>query len=491
MNQGIFWLYNLSVPIVCYGALTGGFLCFLKTHFKSTKMNRGLFGFFLFSGLIVMATLHERGIWPDGLCRLLKYLLFSGMVILAFSGAWEKKLLAAAILIVTEKLTANFCGSLLTALALVIRHGILKQPAMMELWQDFLVTILSYLVTAAVLCFLSRKSRGLFEEKTGKWYLMSAGPLLFLILVVDVYDWSVGRGAVFWGGERMGIYENQLFSHGAVCVLTAVCMFAAGFYVYGMEKIYREWQKKEQYRLQALYLEGLKNQNQRMDKIRHDMKNHIISLQGLLADGNLEKMKEYLNRIAETGGVKGAEEVTGNKAVDALLYEKKKRAEEGNVVWQCDMQPWKESILDEFDFCVLAGNALDNAIEACEKMEDEGIRNEGIENEKIENEKIKNEKIEIKKIINKTNRFLHIQTGWVKNYFLFEVKNSAGVRTKEEQKDVFTHQETDRKHYGIGLLNIKETVEKYNGIVNTEWKDGIFVLSVLIPTEQPAPDKET
>ena len=428
-----------------------------------------------------MATLHEREIWPDVLCRLLKYLLFSGMVILAFSGAWEKKLLAAAILIVTEKLTGNFCGSLLTALVLVIRHGILKQPAMMELWQDFLVTILSYLVTASVLCFLSRKSGGLFEEKTGKWYLMSAGPLLFLILVADVYDWSVGRGVVFWGGERLGVYENQLFSHGAVCVLTAVCMFAAGFYVYGMEKIYREWQKKEQYRLQALYLEGLKNQNERMDKIRHDMKNHIISLQGLLVDGSLEKMKEYLNRIAETGGMKGAEEVTGNKAVDALLYEKKKRAEEGNVAWKCDMQPWKESILDEFDFCVLAGNALDNAIEACEKMEDAGIRNEGIENKKTEN----------RKIINKTNRFLHIQTGWVKNYFLFEVKNSAGVGAKEEQKGVFTHQETDRKHYGIGLLNIKETVEKYNGIVNTEWKDGIFVLSVLIPAEQLAPDKET
>lgn len=471
MNQGMLWLYELLVPVICYGALTGSFLWFLKAHFKSTKVNRGIFTVLLFAGPIVREIIGKRGICPCSFCRLLAYLLFSGMVILAFLGTWEKKLLAAAILIAAEKLTVNFCGSLLTALTLVIRHGILNQPAMLEPWQEFPIVILSYLITVAVICFLAKKSGGLFEEKTGKWYLMSAGPLFFVILVVDVYDWSVGKGVVFWDGNVTAIYENQLFSHGAVCVLTAVCMFAAGFYVYGMEKIYREWQKKEQYRLQALYLEELKNQNERMDKIRHDMKNHIISLQGLLADGNLEKMKEYLDRIAETGGIKAAEEVTGNRAVDALLYEKRKRAEERNVDWQCDMQPWNENTPDEFDFCVLAGNALDNAIEACEKMEDEDTKGKGIGN--------------------KTGKFLHIQTGQVKNYFLFEVKNSVGTKAEEGKKHAPEEGGTDGKHCGIGLLNIRETVEKYNGIVNAERKDGVFILSVLIPMEQPVPDKRT
>ncbi len=425
MNQEIFRLFGLSVSIVCYGLLTVGFLCFLKAHFKITKINQGLFALLLFTGLIVMGILFHRGVRFDGPCRIMENLLFSGLVILAFSGAWEKKLLAAAILIAAEKLVANFCASFLTALT----------------------------------------------EKAGKWYLMGAGPLFFMILVIDVYNWSVGRGVIFWDGNSMELYENQLFSHGAVCVLTAVCMFAAGFYVYGMQKIHEEWQKKEQYRLQVVYLEGLKNQNERMDKIRHDMKNHIISLQGLLAGGNPEKLGEYLDRMAQTGGIKGTEEVTGNIAVDALLYEKQKRAKEKNVDWQCDMQPWKESVLDEFDFCVLAGNALDNAIEACERMEDEETENRRIEN--------------------KTKRFLRIQTGWVKNYFLFEVKNSVGAKDGKEQDSASDKRKNRRKHCGIGLLNIKETVEKYNGIVNTEWKDGVFILSVLIPIEQLVPDKET
>lgn len=455
MNQEIFWLYELSVSIVCYGMLTGGFFCFLKANFKSSKVNQGLFIFFVFFWLSVMRLLFEWGIRFGSLSRFLGYLLFSGLVILTFSGVWEKKLLAAAILIAVEKLVGNFCGSLLIALALVIRHGILKRSDMLEPWHDLLIIFLSYAVTVGVLCFLSEKCRGLFEEKTGKWYLTSAAPLLFMILVVDAYDWSVGRGAIFWGGENMGIYENQLFSHGAVCLLTAVCMFAAGFYVYGMQKIHREWQKKEQYRLQTVYLEGIKNQNEQMDKIRHDMKNHIISLQGLLADGNLEKLKEYLDRIAETGGITGIEEVTGNKAVDALLYEKQKKAKEKSILWKCDMQPWDKCFPDEFDFCVVAGNGLDNAIEACERMQDG------------------------------THKFIHIQTGRVKNWFLLEIKNSTCMddEGKMQNSDSDKKTEEDRIH-GIGLLNIKETVAKYNGIMSADIEDGIFVLSVLIPVEQ-------
>lgn len=461
MNQEMFWLYELSLSIVCYGMLMGGFFCFLKANFKSTKVNQGLFILFVFSGFLVMRTLSEWGIWSGSLPRLLGYLLFYGLIILAFSGAWEKKLLAAAMLIAVEKLVANFCGSLMIALALVIRHEILKRSDMLESWHDLLITFLTYLVTAGVLCFLSEKSRGLFEEKTGKWYLISAGPLLFMIMVIDAYDWSVSRGAIFWGGENMGIYENQLFSHGAVCILTAVCMFAAGIYVYGMQKIHREWQKKEQYRLQAVYLEGIKNQNEQMDKIRHDMKNHIISLQGLLADGNMEKLKEYLDRIAETGGITGIEEVTGNKAVDALLYEKRKQAEEKSILWQCDMQPWEKCFPDEFDFCVVAGNGLDNAIEACERIKDG------------------------------THKFIHIQTGRVKNYFLLEIKNSTCTvhRGKPQNSDSDRKGEEGRIH-GIGLLNIKETVEKYNGIMSADIEDGIFVLSVLIPVEQLVPGSE-
>lgn len=479
MNRGIF---GLPVLMVSYGLLTGAFLCFLKSHFKSTRTGRGLFGLVLFTGFITLEIFLENGILSRGIYSVLMFLLFFGMVIFSFSGAFEKKLLAAAILMAGQMLLTGFCASLMSVLNLLLCRGLLKQPIVtFGVLQDALITIFTYVITAAVLCFLSKKSGSLWEEKTGKWYLMTAGPLFFIILFVEAYNWSVSRGVLFWGGENMGLYENQLFSYGAVCLCTAVCMFAAGFYVYGMDRIYREWQKKEQYRMQTVYLEGLREQNEKIDRIRHDMKNHVVSLQGLLADGSLEKLKEYLDRIAETGGIAGTEEITGSRAVDALLYEKRKRAEEGGVDWQCDMQPWKEGFLHEFDFCILAGNALDNAIEACESMEDECVRNgkahDGIRIEDCGDMKDDGGGKQI-------NKFIHIQTGWVKDYFLFEVKNSTGEKTAGKGKISAPGSGEGERHKGIGLLNIKETVEKYNGILNTECENDVFILSVLIPRDR-------
>lgn len=453
MNPEIFSCFETAVPIICYGMLTWGFSRFLKTHLESTKRNRRLFALILFAGFLLMDAMLERGGSLYGMWVLLRNFLFAGLVILAFLGAWEKKLLAAAVLLAEECLTVNFCSSFLTFLTLVFGREILKQPVMLtKPWQDDIITLLSYFLAAAFLGLLSKKSAGFFEGKTEKWYLMTAGPLFFVKIVMDAYNWCVSRGVLFWGGENKDLYENQLFSYGAVCVLTALLMLAAGFYVYGMNRIYLEWQKNEAYRIRTAYLESLKEQNKRMDKIRHDMKNHIISMQGLLAGGDLERLKSYLDKLAKTGGLTETEEITGSRALDALLYEKQKQAKEHHIRWQCDMQPWKKSTLDEFDFCVLAGNGLDNAIAACKKMK------------------------------TNTNRFVHIQTGRVKNYFLFEIKNSAPAKDlckKQKPGPADNH-----KLHGIGLLNIRETVEKYHGIMNTELKDGTFILSILIPAEE-------
>ena len=52
MKEEMFWLFGLPIFIVCYGALIGGFLCFLKAHFRSTKIKRGFFAFFLLTSTL-------------------------------------------------------------------------------------------------------------------------------------------------------------------------------------------------------------------------------------------------------------------------------------------------------------------------------------------------------------------------------------------------------------------------------------------------------
>ena len=198
----------------------------------------------------------------------------------------------------------------------------------------------------------------------------------------------------------------------------------------------------------------LAEQYRQSERLRHDMKNHVIVLSALSQNQEWEKIDDYLRNmediVLDTGG-----DMTGNKAVDALLYQKRKRAEEENIKWECDVQMPKGCCINEFDLCVLFGNILDNALEACRRMQ------------------------------NGECRFVNIQAKTVKKCFLLEVKNS--MDRMEKYTDGFTNKGDSQEH-GIGLLNVGDVVNRYNGAVHKEAEKGIFVISILMPLNDATHD---
>ena len=98
-------------------------------------------------------------------------------------------------------------------------------------------------------------------------------------------------------------------------------------------------------------------------------------------------------------------------------------------------------------------NILDNAVEACERLQRENVGQE-------------------------PQPFIRVQAQAVKKCFLLEVKNSMSA--DEMTIDKTTEKENGQGH-GIGLLNVGDVVNKYNGAVNAEAEGDIFVISILIP----------
>ncbi len=234
-------------------------------------------------------------------------------------------------------------------------------------------------------------------------------------------------------------------------------MAAAGFYVFGMNRIYLEQEKSGRYHAQIAVYKMMAEQYRQSERLRHDMKNHIIALSALSRHKKWEKIDDYLKKmegiVLDTGG-----DLTGNKTVDALLYQKRKQAEEEKIKWECDVQMPKTCCINEFDLCVLLGNILDNALEACGRMQQEECR------------------------------FIKIQAKAVKKCFLIEVKNSMD-RT-EKFTEGYTHK-GDLQEHGIGLLNVGDVVQGYHGVMNVEAKNGIFVISILVPFPDAAHDIKT
>lgn len=241
-----------------------------------------------------------------------------------------------------------------------------SEPFLSE-WETGIISSISYCFVIFAIYQMSGYMEPVFYGKRKRWYVILALPLIMIITVFDVADWGASHGIMVRSGGSTGVYLDQIFSHAEFLVLTLLSIFAAGFYVLGMNRIYFEQEKSSQYHSQVAVYKMLTEQYRQSERLRHDMKNHIIALSALSRNKEWEKIDSYLKNM-EGIALDADGDMTGNKAVDALLYQKRKRADEKNIKWECDVQMPKGYSINEFDLCVLFGNILDNALEACGRM---------------------------------------------------------------------------------------------------------------------------
>ncbi|MBD5445042.1 MAG: GHKL domain-containing protein [Lachnospiraceae bacterium] len=460
---------------------------FCKKFLEVSKEKEKLFLLFLFSGKMLLFVLSVFCGLPFIIHALFRHALVIGLVMLSFQTDWEKKLLAASISITVITLVVDFCDSFLSVLVLFILHNIKGIPVpIIEVREAYLTAYIASAIAVFMLIWLSKRLKYVFFPKIKKWYITISVPLLAVTTMIDIEGWGAEQGILVRSGGNLSLYYDQLFSYIGIFTFTALSMFATGFYVFGMNRIYLEHEKSSQYHSQIAAYKMLDEQYSQSERLRHDMKNHIIALSGLLNNRELEKMEDYLQNMKDSGNLGNCEEVTGSRVVDALLYQKRKLAEQSNIAWECDVQIPEICRINEFDLCVLFGNLLDNALQACERLQCSNLGND-------------------------SDCFIDIQAKAVKKYFLLEVKNSTNVTVTPENRFTsknnvawhrtrFTSKNNIAKHevestvknnvsgHGIGLLNVKDVVSKYNGAMNMNVENSIFVISILLPLNNAAHD---
>lgn len=438
-------IYNLGL-ILCYLGYGWGAKQFCKRQLKETRFRESVWIAIFCLGVWGLALLGERMNVPYLLLAVLHHSYVTLLVMAGFRGGNGKKLLVSVVLLLIKELAGHFADSFFSSVALILLKLFQKEVTVIGWELDQLIGYASYGVFIFLLwCFKERLSP-VFIGRPDRWYRMLTLPLLFLLIVIDVVNWGASNGIMvvsYRGIDRLwGSYQNQLFSHGAICLLTLLCMVLAGGVVLGMNRIDLEQKKQEQYKLQTAFYEMLMEQYEKSERLRHDMKNHVLCLQGLWEDRDWEKMGDYLGQMQRAGDL-GWEEFTGNKVVDALIYHKKKQAERKGISWECELSVFSQVQIGEFDLCVLLGNLLDNALEAANGMPEGRMS------------------------------FVQVQAQKVKKCFVLVVKNSTVL------DDICKVEE------GIGLSNVRAVVERYGGVIRRQLEASVFVVSVLLPEKRP------
>lgn len=194
---------------------------------------------------------------------------------------------------------------------------------------------------------------------------------------------------------------------------------------------------KQQLAMQKEYMSEAQSRYALTQSFRHDIRNHLLVVNGLLEEGEIRKAKEYLEKLEAIAGSLSFIANTGNAAVDALLSNKLGPAKQSGIKIDCDVKIPADAHIDDFDLCIILANALDNAIRACTTAKSE-------------------------------ERYIRLISQRKGDFLMIEVENSSNDIADTP------------KGSGMGIPNIRTAAEKYQGIVRIESSCDRFTLTVLL-----------
>ena len=197
--------------------------------------------------------------------------------------------------------------------------------------------------------------------------------------------------------------------------------------------------------------------------MKHDMKNTlsvVLRLATEKGESENEELQAYLSELNTTFDSLDFRFKTGNSVIDTLLnmkyYEALRIVPDLQVDVKKLLLPCHLAI-QSYDLGIILGNALDNAIEACRNL---------------------------KKKEPEAKTFIRLSSVRKDNLLIFKIENSFDGTLKRKRQVGFPETDkTDKKVHGIGLANIKNTAEKYQGTMDYKIDGRVFILSVMIKNE--------
>ncbi len=203
------------------------------------------------------------------------------------------------------------------------------------------------------------------------------------------------------------------------------------------------WQNE----LVARHYDEVQNIYKTMRGWRHDYHNHIQTMKAHLSLGQIEELSEYLSTLDQDLIAVDTMIKTGNVMVDAILNSKLSLIKSKNIEVNAKATVPQSLTVSEVDLCVVIGNLLDNAMEACLRQE-------------------------------MGEHFIRIYVGTLKGQLYLSVSNSSGKVIKENGH---YHTQKQSSTHGFGLIRIDKIVDKYEGFVNRQNEEGVFVTEVMLP----------
>lgn len=191
---------------------------------------------------------------------------------------------------------------------------------------------------------------------------------------------------------------------------------------------------------------------------RHDYHNHIQSMKAYLAMGETGRLSEYLDKLDEDLTTVDTVIKTGNVMMDAILNSKLSLAKHKHISVEAKAIVPPKLNISEVDLSLIIGNLMDNAMEACLRIEEE------------------------------SKRFIRVYIDVIKGQLYIYVMNAVNGRPVKRrdtgiqgENRMTGYQSSKGKFHGFGLMRIDRVVGRYKGYIDRQDEENVFATEILLP----------
>ena len=258
---------------------------------------------------------------------------------------------------------------------------------------------------------------------------------------------------IFYAQYEMGIkgfYPNTILS---ILILLGLNIIVFNIYIQLSENL--ELQRKnaiyeKEFQLLERNMHEKESMMQEIRVKRHDLKHQMLNLLTLLQKGEYEKLESDMKQMAELDSLNGLFVVnTQNSIIDSFVNNQYAVAKEKGIDFRVKIDVPAELPFAGEDLCVILGNALDNAIEACERGQ------------------VSKPWISIKLIYDGVN-------------LLMTIENSFDGMIRKNKKGMQISRKANSQQHGIGTYSIQRVVQKYHGYYHVEVMEKEYHLEIIL-----------
>ncbi len=314
-------------------------------------------------------------------------------------------------------------------------------------WQSGFITLFLILCTILLMIkAMSHITKGLYSVSVPSfwrtaWLLPCSVTLILLLLTGDIRSGTVTISALL------------------ARVLLLICMFLIShFMILFIQQLKEQLETNTRNQAMERLLQIQHDQYSMLQariaenrRARHDFRQHLRVIQDCVKRGDLEDLKSYLAEYEKQFPSHSDHIYCNSYAVNAILAFYADKAENHNIRLDVKIQMSDTPVIPETEFCVLLGNLLENALDACQTGRPESETSQPF------------------------IRVCAIQTGT--STLSITVDNTSVFKPTWINEKLVS---TKAAGSGIGTESIRMIAEQYRGDARFEWKDGVFYASVML-----------